>query len=67
MWRPRKTIKTSVKIPAVSVLAHPEHKTTAFLFEPNFSMDDTDGIHLRHVAITIKSLSVQFNNTSPEF
>jgi len=36
--------ETSVKIPAVSVRAHPEHKTTAFLFEPNFSMNDTNGL-----------------------
>jgi hypothetical protein len=66
VWWPRKTIKTSVKIAAVSVRAHPE-QTAAFLFEPNFSMNDIDGIHLRHVAIAIKSISVQFNNTSPEF
>ena len=67
VWRPRKTIKTSAKIPAVSVRAHPEHKTTAFLFQPNFSMNDTNGIPLRHAAITMKSISVQFNKTSPEF
>jgi hypothetical protein len=68
VWRPSSNpTQISVKIPAVSVPAHPKHKTTAFLLQQDFSVKDTNRIHIWHVAITMKLISLQLNKISPAF